>query len=88
MQMKTIPSINIIMLLMSEFILKYCLLIKNDKSKFVYWDCSGSIFKFLKYSLNDSLPLHLHHNSNNSLLQFALLVRRADNLTAIYELIV
>jgi hypothetical protein len=42
----------------SEFILKCCLLlITNDKSKYIYWDCSSSIFNCLKYSLHDYLPL-------------------------------
>jgi hypothetical protein len=43
-------------LCISESILKCCLLlITNNRSKYIYWDCSGSIFNFLKYSLHDYL---------------------------------
>jgi len=29
----------------------------KNKSEYIYWDCNGNIFKFLKCSLHESLPL-------------------------------
>jgi len=54
---------------MSEFSLKqFLLLITKSRSESIYWECSGNIFSFLKYSLRVSTSKS-RNDSNGPFLQ-------------------